>query len=120
MCKAREELLVHSVLGKKGVGIKRGKRHFIDVFHRRDSVTPRSGGSHAAPDAPRHGRSGPSCPATGEQQAAGVLRRRSLRLCLRWLGEVVEAEGCTVHGYALTTNHVHLMLTLKRAESIHV
>lgn len=37
---------------------------------------------------------------------------------LHWLGEALTKEGCDLHAYALMTNHVHLLLTPKKAESI--
>lgn len=37
---------------------------------------------------------------------------------LNWLGEVLKKEQCALHAYALMTNHVHLLLTPKKAESI--
>lgn len=37
---------------------------------------------------------------------------------LHWLGEALIKEGCALHAYALMTNHVHLLLTPKQAESV--
>ena len=37
---------------------------------------------------------------------------------LHWLGEALIKEGCALHAYALMTNHVHLLLTPKKAESV--
>ena len=37
---------------------------------------------------------------------------------LHWLGVALEKECCALHAYALMTNHVHLLVTPKRAESI--
>ena len=37
---------------------------------------------------------------------------------LRWLGEALQKERCALHAYALMSNHVHLLLTPKRAESV--
>ena len=36
---------------------------------------------------------------------------------LQWLGEYAKASGCGVHTYVLMTNHVHLLLTPRRADS---
>ena len=37
---------------------------------------------------------------------------------LYWLGEALRKEECALHAYALMTNHVHLLVTPRRAESI--
>lgn len=37
---------------------------------------------------------------------------------LHWLGEALKESGCVLHAYALMTNHVHLLLTPKKAESV--
>ena len=37
---------------------------------------------------------------------------------LYWLGEALKKEQCALHAYALMTNHVHLLVTPVRAESI--
>ena len=37
---------------------------------------------------------------------------------LHWLGEALQKGRCALHAYALMTNHVHLLLTPKRAESM--
>jgi putative transposase len=37
---------------------------------------------------------------------------------LHWLGEALKKERCALHAYALMTNHVHLLVTPERAESI--
>lgn len=37
---------------------------------------------------------------------------------LFWLGEALKKEHCALHAYALMTNHVHLLITPERAESI--
>lgn len=35
-----------------------------------------------------------------------------------WLGDALQKGRCALHAYALMTNHVHLLLTPKRAESV--
>jgi len=35
-----------------------------------------------------------------------------------WLGEALKESGCTLHAYALMTNHVHLLLTPPRPEDV--
>ena len=37
---------------------------------------------------------------------------------LHWLGEALKENGCVLHAYALMTNHVHLLITPKKAESV--
>ena len=37
---------------------------------------------------------------------------------LHWLGEALAEARCGLHAYALMTNHVHLLLTPKRAETV--
>ena len=36
----------------------------------------------------------------------------------RWLAEAVAAYGCLIHAYALMTNHMHLLVTLRRGDSL--
>ena len=57
-----------------------------------------------------------------------VLRGRNHEPCffsaddytsyLRWLGEALSDNECALHAYALMTNHVHLLLTPKKAEAV--
>jgi putative transposase len=37
---------------------------------------------------------------------------------LHWLGEALTANQCSLHAYVLMTNHVHLLLTPKKAERV--
>lgn len=37
---------------------------------------------------------------------------------LAWLGEAAEIYGCAIHAYVLMTNHVHLLVTPKKKESL--
>lgn len=37
---------------------------------------------------------------------------------LHWLGVALKKEQCTLHAYALMTNHVHLLLTPKDAKAV--
>lgn len=37
---------------------------------------------------------------------------------LHWLGEALIEHECALHAYALMTNHVHLLLTPKRAQAV--
>ena len=35
-----------------------------------------------------------------------------------WLGEALTCAGCRLHAYALMTNHVHLLVTPRKAEAV--
>src|SRR5260370_25896838 len=35
-----------------------------------------------------------------------------------WLGEAAAAQGCVIHAYVLMTNHIHLVATPHRADSL--
>lgn len=37
---------------------------------------------------------------------------------LHWLGEALQKEKCSLHAYALMTNHVHLLLTPQDAKAV--
>ena len=37
---------------------------------------------------------------------------------LHWLGEALSDTDCQLHAYAMMTNHVHLLLTPKKAEAV--
>ena len=37
---------------------------------------------------------------------------------LHWLGEALGEAGCQLHAYVLMTNHVHLLLTPKKAAAV--
>ena len=37
---------------------------------------------------------------------------------LSWLGEALIESDCALHAYVLMTNHVHLLLTPKRAAAV--
>ena len=57
-----------------------------------------------------------------------VLRGRNHEPCffsaddytsyLHWLGEALDDNECQLHAYALMSNHVHLLLTPKKAEAV--
>jgi putative transposase len=36
----------------------------------------------------------------------------------RWLGEAAASQGCAIHAYVLMTNHLHLVATPRRADSL--
>ena len=37
---------------------------------------------------------------------------------LHWLSEALKKESCTLHAYVLMTNHIHLLITPERAETV--
>ena len=37
---------------------------------------------------------------------------------LYWLGEALKEAGCALHAYVLMTNHVHLLLTPQKADTV--
>ena len=37
---------------------------------------------------------------------------------LHWLGEALDEAECKLHAYVLMTNHVHLLLTPRKAEAV--
>ncbi len=37
---------------------------------------------------------------------------------LHWLGEALAETECALHAYVLMTNHVHLLLTPRKAEAV--
>jgi putative transposase len=41
-----------------------------------------------------------------------------LRLFRKWLGEGAAAYGCAIHAYVFMTNHIHLLLTPRRRDSL--
>ncbi|MBL8496027.1 MAG: transposase [Rhodocyclaceae bacterium] len=45
-------------------------------------------------------------------------RRTISPACLHWLGEALEEAHCALHAHALMTNHVHLLLTPRKAEAV--
>ncbi len=47
----------------------------------------------------------------GNNRQALFFEYNDYRLFLDWLAEAAGKHGCTVHAYALMTNHVHLLMT---------
>ena len=54
----------------------------------------------------------------GNNRQACFYADEDYRFYLNHLREQSEKAGCAVHAYCLMTNHVHLLLTPKRAESV--
>ncbi|MDN5871629.1 MAG: transposase [Nitrococcus sp.] len=47
----------------------------------------------------------------GNNRQACFFAEEDYRVYLGWLEEYAQASACTIHAYALMTNHVHLLLT---------
>jgi len=54
----------------------------------------------------------------GHNQAAVFFDDLDYLEYLRFLKQAAELTGCAVHAYALMTNHIHLLLTPKTADSV--
>lgn len=54
----------------------------------------------------------------GHNGAACFTCDSDRRLYLQWLGEALAAEDCALHAHVLMTNHVHLLVTPARAQSL--
>src|SRR3989338_2672556 len=54
----------------------------------------------------------------GHNREACFYAEEDYHAYLHWLGEALLKEHCTLHAYALMTNHVHLLLTPRQAESV--
>lgn len=54
----------------------------------------------------------------GHNREACFYAEEDYHAYLHWLGEALSKEHCTLHAYALMTNHVHLLLTPRQAESV--
>jgi putative transposase len=54
----------------------------------------------------------------GNNRAAIFFDDLDRQLYLAWLDEALRAQGCALHAYVLMTNHVHLLLTIDRANSL--
>ena len=51
----------------------------------------------------------------GNNRQACFFAEEDYRFYLHWLGEGAEKYGCEIHAYVLMTNHVHLLLTPRKA-----
>jgi len=54
----------------------------------------------------------------GHNREACFLAEEDYHTYLHWLKEALGEAQCTLHAYVLMTNHVHLLLTPKRAEAV--
>ena len=54
----------------------------------------------------------------GHNREACFIAEDGYQSYLHWLGEALAAHECKLHAYVLMTNHVHLLLTPKRAASV--
>lgn len=54
----------------------------------------------------------------GHNREACFFAEEDYHCYLHWLGEGLKERACHLHAYALMTNHVHLLLTPERAETI--
>jgi putative transposase len=56
----------------------------------------------------------------GNNRSACFAGERENRVYLALLDELAELHACSVHGYVLMTNHVHMLLTPDRDDSVSV
>lgn len=56
----------------------------------------------------------------GNNRQACFFADEDYRFYLQWLSEYAHDTGCLVHAYVLMTNHVHLLITGRRRESVGV
>jgi len=54
----------------------------------------------------------------GHNREPCFFAEEDYRAYLHWLGEALKKQRCTLHAYVLMTNHVHLLVTPERAQSI--
>ena len=54
----------------------------------------------------------------GHSRAPCFFAEEDYFTCLHLLGETLKETGCQLHAYVLMTNHVHLLLTLVKAENV--
>jgi len=54
----------------------------------------------------------------GHNRQPCFLGEEDYQAYLYWLGEALAKERCTLHAYALMTNHVHLLISPERAAAI--
>ncbi len=53
----------------------------------------------------------------GNNRQACFFADEDYRFYLDWLAEYADKTGCQVHAYVLMTNHVHMLLSVNRAEA---
>jgi putative transposase len=54
----------------------------------------------------------------GHNREACFFAEEDYHAYLHWLGQALAEAHCHLHAYALMTNHVHLLLTPRRAETV--
>lgn len=54
----------------------------------------------------------------GNNRAPVFLHAEDYARYREWLAEAAALQGCAVHAYVLMTNHVHLLVTPERADSV--
>lgn len=54
----------------------------------------------------------------GHNREACFFAEEDFHTFLSWLGESLKTSGIALHAYVLMTNHVHLLITPKRAEDV--
>lgn len=54
----------------------------------------------------------------GNNRQACFVGHEDYRCYLEWLKEYADQTGCHIHAYVLMTNHVHLLLTADRLDSV--
>jgi len=54
----------------------------------------------------------------GHNREACFFAEEDFHIFLHWLGESLKTSGIALHAYVLMTNHVHLLITPKRAEDV--
>jgi putative transposase len=54
----------------------------------------------------------------GHNRAPCFFAPEDYQAYLHWLDEALRSEHCDLHAYVLMTNHVHLLLRPRRAESV--
>jgi putative transposase len=69
-------------------------------------------GRYFLPDQPLHAIQ------RGNNRGAIFFDGGDYALYHRWLAEAAAAYGCRIHAYVLMTNHVHLLVTPQRADSL--
>ena len=54
----------------------------------------------------------------GRHREACFFGEEDYQSYLHWLGDALGETGCQLHAYALMTNHVHLLLTPRKADAV--
>ena len=54
----------------------------------------------------------------GNNRQAVLFDDNDYRVYLEWLGKAASDHGCSIHAYMLMTNHIHLLMTPRKAEAI--